>query len=85
MAHQMIPSSPTSVTELEEEVAPERGLKGAPAEPSSSIYATALEEEVALGRWSLEEDDEGRNARGRRLEEREEAGLGEPRVAAGPG
>jgi hypothetical protein len=44
MAHRPIPSSLSSATELEEEVARERELKGDPAEPYS-----ALEEEEALG------------------------------------
>jgi hypothetical protein len=45
--------------ELEEEVARECGMNSAPAELSSSTYATALEEEVVLGYRSMEEDGGG--------------------------
>lgn len=57
-----IASAPTSATELEEEGAPELGLKSAPAEPSLRVGATTLEEEVALGRGSTDEDDKGGDA-----------------------
>jgi hypothetical protein len=44
MAHRPIPSSPSCAKELDEDLVPERGLKGAPTEPSLSTYVTALEE-----------------------------------------
>jgi hypothetical protein len=61
MEHRPISSSPTSVRKLEE-VAQDHGLNGAPAEPFSSTYVTALEKEMALSRgWPEQEAEmEGR-------------------------
>jgi hypothetical protein len=78
--HRSILSSLTFATELEDEVARQRGLKSEPAEPSLSTYATVLEREVALGHGITSEEDyvsydAGLRARGhrRRLRAWEEA------------
>jgi hypothetical protein len=85
MAHRPIPSSLSSATELEVEVARERGLKGDPAEPYS-----ALEEEAALGHGGTDKGRQRRQVIAVVASARKEAGLGEPRltdprIAAAPG
>jgi hypothetical protein len=60
--HGPISSSPTSVRKLEEEVAQDHGLNGAPAKTFLSTYVTALEKEMALSRGGMEKDDRGGEA-----------------------